>query len=68
MVFGTLLGFELPPLALVAVALLVILVVGSWARAPANIPPYPARPYPILGHLPYVSEKPREVIMKWSKA
>ena len=67
MVFETLLGFELPALAIVAVALVVILVVSSWASPPANIPPFPARPYPILGHLVYLSKDARDVVMNWTK-
>ena len=61
------LGFELPPLALLAVALLVILVVSSWARTPANLPPCPVRPLPILGHLAHMAKDPEGVIMEWSK-
>ncbi|KAK3797172.1 hypothetical protein RRG08_015147 [Elysia crispata] len=67
MVFETLLGFELPPLAIVAVALVVILVVNYWASSPPNIPPFPARPYPILGHLVYLRKDARHVVMDWTK-
>ena len=67
MVFTTCFGFELPPLAIVAVALLVIFVVSSWAKTPVNLPPCPARPFPVLGHLLYMTKDPRGVIMDWSK-
>ncbi|KAK3733030.1 hypothetical protein RRG08_002632 [Elysia crispata] len=67
MVFQTLLGFDPPTLVIVAVTLLVILVVSSWTRTPANLPPCPVRPFPVLGHLAYMSKDPRGVIMDWSK-
>lgn len=67
MVLGSFLGFELSPLVVLAIALMVIVVVNSLFRTPANIPPCPVRPYPILGHLPYMSKDPRNVIFDWSK-
>lgn len=67
MVFAALLGFELPPLAIAAVTLLVILVVRSWASTPANLPPCPTRPYPILGHLVHMAKDARRVMMDWNK-
>ena len=67
MVLGMMFGFELPPLALLALVLVVVLMVSSWARTPANLPPCPARPYPILGHLVHMAKGPDKVIMDWSK-
>ena len=58
MVSIALFGLEWPSLVLVVVALLVILVVRSWARTPAKLPPCPARPYPVLGHLVHMAKDP----------
>ena len=33
---------------------------------PANIPPFPARAYPMLGHLPYLKKGTREPLNKWT--
>ncbi|GFR98049.1 RNA-directed DNA polymerase from mobile element jockey-like protein [Elysia marginata] len=67
MVLGVLLGIELPPLVLAAVTLLVILVVKSWTSSPANLPPCPARPFPVLGHLVHLRKDARRVMMEWRK-
>ncbi|KAK3738905.1 hypothetical protein RRG08_006473 [Elysia crispata] len=44
-------GFDLPPLLLAAAALSAILILRSWSQTPANLPPFPGRPVPVLGHL-----------------
>ncbi|RUS81456.1 hypothetical protein EGW08_010796, partial [Elysia chlorotica] len=49
-----------------SVALLVRYLVTS--RLPANIPPFPARAYPVLGHLPYFRDGLREQMAKWTKS
>ncbi|GFN74308.1 cytochrome p450 2u1 [Plakobranchus ocellatus] len=53
--------FSLPTLGYVAITLAFILMVKSLVKPtyPSNIPPFPARPYPILGHLPYVMKGQR---------
>ncbi|GFS25905.1 cytochrome P450 II f2-like protein II [Elysia marginata] len=36
------------------------------SRPPANIPPFPAKPYFFLGHLPYFRNGVREKLAEWS--
>ncbi|KAK3768653.1 hypothetical protein RRG08_065947 [Elysia crispata] len=38
------------------------------SRAPKNIPPVPVRPYPILGHLPYLKKGMRKQIEEWKNS
>ncbi|KAK3791958.1 hypothetical protein RRG08_052668 [Elysia crispata] len=37
-------------------------------RVLANIPPFPARPYPVLGHLPYLMHGLRDQLNTWTEA
>ncbi|KAK3785054.1 hypothetical protein RRG08_052678 [Elysia crispata] len=37
-------------------------------RVPDNIPPFPARPYPVLGHLPYLMHGLRDQLNTWTEA
>ncbi|GFO35367.1 cytochrome p450 ii f2-like protein ii [Plakobranchus ocellatus] len=67
MALEALLGFDLPPLALVVAALFAILVVRSWVQTPGNLPPFPARPFPILGHLPYLGAATRDKLLELRK-
>ena len=34
---------------------------------PGNLPPFPVRPYPILGHLPYLTKGQRQKLVEWRK-
>ncbi|GFO42262.1 cytochrome p450 2u1 [Plakobranchus ocellatus] len=38
-----------------------------WPSYPANIPPFPEKPYPIIGHLPYLAKRQREKFQEWRK-
>ncbi|RUS83558.1 hypothetical protein EGW08_008664 [Elysia chlorotica] len=38
------------------------------SRAPANIPPFPAKPYPIIGHLPYFKNGLKDQLTAWRKS
>lgn len=61
------LGLDLSSaLVLLIVTLFVTFVIKSWLELPPNIPPLPARPYPILGHLPYLVD-PRKQLLEWKK-
>ncbi|GFS02740.1 cytochrome P450 II f2-like protein II [Elysia marginata] len=51
-------------LVLLLVTLIVILVVQAWLHTPPDIPPLPARPFPVVGHLPYMAN-PRRKLMEW---
>ncbi|GFR77484.1 cytochrome P450 2U1 [Elysia marginata] len=53
-------------LVLVIVTLCVILVVRGWLEIPQNIPPFPVRPLPIVGHIPHLTD-PRRKLMEWRK-
>ncbi|GFN90136.1 cytochrome p450 ii f2-like protein ii, partial [Plakobranchus ocellatus] len=61
--------FSLPTLCFTAITLAFILLVKSLVKPtyPSNIPPFPVRPYPILGHLPYVMKGQRVKIQEWRK-
>ncbi|GFO10046.1 cytochrome p450 ii f2-like protein ii [Plakobranchus ocellatus] len=61
--------FSLPTLGYAAITLAFILLVKSLVKPtyPSNIPPFPARPYPILGHLPYLMKGQRAKIQEWRK-
>ncbi|GFO26201.1 cytochrome p450 ii f2-like protein ii [Plakobranchus ocellatus] len=59
-----------PVLAYTAVVIGVIYLVKSVIRPtyPANIPPFPEKPYPILGHLPYLAKGDRrKKLLEWRK-
>ncbi|GFN76902.1 cytochrome p450 2u1 [Plakobranchus ocellatus] len=59
-----------PVLAYTAVVIGVIYLVKSVIRPtyPANIPPFPEKPYPILGHLPYLAKGDRrKKMLEWRK-
>ena len=38
------------------------------SSVPNNIPPFPIKGYPILGHLPYLKRGVREQMEKWQKS
>ena len=38
------------------------------SRTPANIPPFPAKPYPLLGHLPYLAGDVKKLMAEWTKS
>ncbi|KAK3742044.1 hypothetical protein RRG08_066692 [Elysia crispata] len=38
------------------------------ARVPENIPPFPAKPYPILGHVTYFKDGMRKQMIAWTKS
>ncbi|KAK3787005.1 hypothetical protein RRG08_052636 [Elysia crispata] len=38
------------------------------SRPPANIPPFPARAYPFMGHLPYFRNGLRKQLEEWTKS
>ena len=38
------------------------------SRPPANIPPFPARAYPFMGHLPYFRNGLRKELEEWTKS
>ncbi|KAK3774460.1 hypothetical protein RRG08_066690 [Elysia crispata] len=38
------------------------------ARVPENIPPFPAKPYPILGHVTYFKDGVRKQMIAWTKS
>ncbi|KAK3762031.1 hypothetical protein RRG08_066165 [Elysia crispata] len=60
-------GLELSSvLLLLIVTLCVILLVRSWLEVPQNIPPFPVRPLPIVGHIPHMVD-PRRKLMEWRK-
>lgn len=60
-------GLELwSVLLLLIVTLCVIWLVRLWLEVPQNIPPVPVRPFPIVGHIPYLAD-PRKTLMKWRK-
>ncbi|KAK3796746.1 hypothetical protein RRG08_047359 [Elysia crispata] len=37
-------------------------------RPPHNIPPFPAKPYPIMGHLPYFKNGLKKQLEKWTES
>ncbi|GFR77479.1 cytochrome P450 2U1 [Elysia marginata] len=53
-------------IVLLIVTLCVVLVVRGWLDVPQNIPPFPVRPLPIVGHIPYMVD-PRKTLMAWRK-
>ncbi|CAG5120658.1 unnamed protein product [Candidula unifasciata] len=55
------------PLLFLALTLAAVLLIKRWLHNPGNIPPFPARPYPIVGHLPLLKKTPRETIAKWAE-
>ncbi|KAK3766166.1 hypothetical protein RRG08_025167 [Elysia crispata] len=64
---ATIFGLELSSaLLLLIVTLCVILLVRSWLEHPQNIPPLPAKPFPIVGHIPYMVD-PRRKLLEWRK-
>lgn len=52
----------------VALALAVLVKYLLTSSAPPNIPPFPARAYPIFGHLPYLKNGSREQMDRWNKS
>ncbi|GFS01756.1 hypothetical protein ElyMa_001106000 [Elysia marginata] len=38
------------------------------SRPPANIPPLPAKPYFLVGHLPYFKKGTRKMLAEWSNS
>ncbi|GFO20396.1 cytochrome p450 2u1 [Plakobranchus ocellatus] len=58
-----------PPLSYVVVILCVFLVIKVLLQPyiQTNIPPFPARPYPILGHLPYIVKDQRIKLNEFRK-
>ncbi|CAG5125126.1 unnamed protein product [Candidula unifasciata] len=64
-IFATL---SLPPLAYVAVVLTLTLILTLWAQSSrSDLPPCPVRPYPILGHIPHLKNRPRETLKEFRK-
>uniref|UniRef100_A0A0B7AYY9 Cytochrome P450 n=1 Tax=Arion vulgaris TaxID=1028688 RepID=A0A0B7AYY9_9EUPU len=59
-------AFFSSPLSYLAVALGAILLVKWLFRKQVNIPPFPVKPYPILGHLPFLKKTPRETVAEWT--
>ncbi|RUS79918.1 hypothetical protein EGW08_012306 [Elysia chlorotica] len=57
-------------LTYIAVTLVLVVVIKYLlsSSVPHNIPPFPARAYPILGHLPYLKNGSREQMDKWTKS
>jgi cytochrome P450 len=55
------------PLVYVALTLALVWVVKALLQRPANIPPFPVKPYPIIGHIPFLKKSPRETIGEWVK-
>ncbi|KAK3738903.1 hypothetical protein RRG08_006471 [Elysia crispata] len=64
---SSLMGFDLPPLLLAAAALSAILILRSWSQTPANLPPFPGRPVPVLGHLLLLGAEAREKLLEIRK-
>ncbi|BFZ07227.1 hypothetical protein BsWGS_10266 [Bradybaena similaris] len=60
-------SLSIPPLAYVAVLLALTLIAKSWLQTPSNLPPCPVWPYPILGHIPYLRNRPRETLKEFRK-
>ncbi|GFO20394.1 cytochrome p450 2u1 [Plakobranchus ocellatus] len=58
-----------PTLSYIAVFLGVFLVVKTLIQpyTQTNIPPFPVRPYPILGHLPYIAKGQRAKLNEFRK-
>ncbi|BFZ12387.1 hypothetical protein BsWGS_15427 [Bradybaena similaris] len=55
------------PLLLLAATLAVFFLIKRRLQNPGNIPPFPVKPYPILGHLPLLKKSPRETIAQWAE-
>ncbi|GFR87781.1 hypothetical protein ElyMa_004232200 [Elysia marginata] len=47
------------------VAMLVKYLLTS--RPPKDIPPFPAKPFPLLGHLPYLKNGIRKKVAEWTE-
>ncbi|BFZ07228.1 hypothetical protein BsWGS_10267 [Bradybaena similaris] len=60
-------SLSLPILAYVAIGLALTLVVKSWLKHPRNLPPCPVRPYPVLGHIPYMKDDRRKTLKEFRK-
>ncbi|GFR74743.1 hypothetical protein ElyMa_000437600 [Elysia marginata] len=60
-------GLDLTSLVLAAVTLVLVQVFRSWAQTPANLPPFPGRPVPILGHLLLLGPEAREKMLEIRK-
>ncbi|KAK3754598.1 hypothetical protein RRG08_019582 [Elysia crispata] len=65
--FSSFVGFDLPPLLLAAAVLFVTLLLRSWGQAPANLPPFPGRSVPVLGHLLLLGAEARERLLEIRK-
>ena len=40
----------------------------SRSKVPDNIPPFPVRPYPFVGHLPYLKNGMRKQLNDWTNS
>ncbi|KAK3737803.1 hypothetical protein RRG08_063209 [Elysia crispata] len=54
--------------ALISLAVALLVKAVLFPSTPDNIPPLPARPYPILGHLPYLLTGQRQKLLDWRKS
>ncbi|KAK3768854.1 hypothetical protein RRG08_053385 [Elysia crispata] len=64
---SSLLGFDLPPLLLPALVLVVTLLLKSWAEAPVNLPPFPGWRVPVVGHMLLLGANVREKLLEIRK-
>ena len=55
------------PLLYVALGLWLVYMISAKSRLPDNIPPTPVRPYPIVGHIPYLRDPKEQLPKKMQK-
>ncbi|RUS78661.1 hypothetical protein EGW08_013588 [Elysia chlorotica] len=53
--------------AVVSLALVLLIKSALFPPLPDNIPPFPVRPWPVLGHLPYLLTGQRQKLLDWRK-
>lgn len=65
--FESFLRLDVPFLVVVIITLMIVQVLRSWTQTATNLPPFPGRPVPILGHLLLLGAEAREKMLQIRK-